>query len=88
MYKHTTFLIRGAIMIAAVVTVALYSMNVANAQSTNMTKNMTGSNMTKSMNMTAGGGNMTKSMNMTAAGGNVTKSTHHKTSMIMRAPGA
>ena len=88
MHKHTTFLIMGAIMIAAVVTVALYSMDFANAQSTNMTKNMTGSNMSKTMNMTAGGGNMTKSMNMTA-GGNVTKSTHHhKASMVMRAPGA
>jgi hypothetical protein len=32
MYKQITFLITGAIMIAAVVTVALYSMNVANAE--------------------------------------------------------
>jgi hypothetical protein len=75
-YKQITFLITGAIMIAAVVTVALYSMNVANAQSTNMT----GSNMSKSMNMT-------KSVDMTAGGGNITKSTHHKTREITRAPG-
>jgi hypothetical protein len=42
-----------------------YTVNVANAQSLNMTKNNAGQNMTKSMNMTAGAGNMTKSMNMT-----------------------
>ena len=81
MYKRTTLLITGAIVIAAVVTVALYGMNVANAQSTNTTKNMTGSNMSKTMNMT-------KSMNMTAGGGNMTKSTHHhRTTEITRAPG-
>jgi ABC-type lipoprotein release transport system permease subunit len=73
MYNHTTFLITAAIMITAVVTVALYSMSVANAQSTNMTKNITGSS---------------KTMNMTAGGGNITKSTHHKTrEIITRAPG-
>jgi hypothetical protein len=81
MYKHTTVLTTGAIVIAAVVTVALYSMIVANAQSTNMTKNMTSSNMSKTMNMT-------KPMNMTAGGGNMTKSTHHhRTTEITRAPG-
>jgi hypothetical protein len=75
MYRHTTVLTTGAIVIAAVVTVALYSTIVANAQSTNMTKNMTGSNMSKTMNMTAGGGNMTKSTH------------HHRTTEITRAPG-
>jgi len=63
MHKKTSFLITGTIVMIAVVT--LYTVNVANAQSVNMTKNTTGQNMTKSMNMTAGGGNMTKSMNMT-----------------------
>ncbi len=47
----------GAILVAAVVTVALYNVNVANAQSSNMIKtaNITGPNMTKTANMTAGG---------------------------------
>jgi hypothetical protein len=74
MYKKTSFLITGTIVMAAVMTVTPYTVNVANAQSVNVTKNTTGQNMTKSMNMTAGGGNMTKSMNMTAGGGNMTKS--------------
>jgi hypothetical protein len=81
MYKKTSFLITRSIVMAAVVTVTLYTVNVANAQLAdvpNMTKSMNmtagGGNMTKSMNMTAGGGNMTKSMNMTAGGGNMTKS--------------
>ena len=54
----------------AVATVALYTVNIANAQSANMTKTTTapGGNMTK--NMTASAGNMTK--NATAAG-NMTK---------------
>ncbi len=49
MHKQTSFLITAAILIAAVATVALYTVNVANAQSANMTKNMTASagNMTK-----------------------------------------
>jgi hypothetical protein len=55
--------------------ITIYSMDVANAQSTNTTKNMTGSNMSKTMNMTAGGGNMTKSTH------------HHRTTEITRAPG-
>ena len=42
MYKQTSFLITGAILVAAIVTVALYSVNVANAQP----------------NMTAGGGKL------------------------------
>jgi predicted glycosyltransferase len=63
MHKQTPSLITGAILIASVVTVALYNVNVANAQSSNMTKTkiMTGPNMPKTANMTAGGGNMTKS---------------------------
>jgi hypothetical protein len=60
MHKKTSFLITGAILVATVVTVALYNVNIANAQSNNMTKSTTGPNMTKTMNMTAGGGNMTK----------------------------
>ncbi len=60
MYKKTSFLITGSIVMAAVVTVS-----VANAQSVNTINTARGENMTKSMNMTAGGGNMTKSMNMT-----------------------
>jgi hypothetical protein len=42
-------------MVAAVVTVSLYSTNVANALSTNMTMN-SGPNMTKTMNLTAASG--------------------------------
>ena len=62
-HKRTSFLITGATLVAAVVTVPLYNVNAANAQSSNMTKTktMTGPNMTKTANMTAGGGNMTKS---------------------------
>ena len=56
MHKQTSFLITGAILVAAVVTVALYNVNVANAQS---------ANMTKTTNMTAGGGNMSKSTLLT-----------------------
>jgi len=74
MYKHITFLIAGTMVISVVVTVALYGMNGANAQNTNMTKNMTGSNMSKTMNMTAGTGN-------------ITKSTPHHKSEITRTPG-
>ncbi|MGC2574138.1 MAG: hypothetical protein WA364_21710 [Candidatus Nitrosopolaris sp.] len=61
MYKQTSFLITGAILVAAIVTVALYNVNVANAQA-----NMTAGGG-KLANMTAGGGNMTKA-NMTAGG--------------------
>jgi hypothetical protein len=52
-------------LVAAVVTVALYNVNVANAQS---------ANMTKTTNMTAGGGNMSKSTaaNMTTPAGQQT----------------
>jgi hypothetical protein len=63
MRKQTPFLITGAILVAAVVTVTLYNADIANAQSSNMTKttNMTSPNMTKTTNMTAAGGNMTRS---------------------------
>ena len=50
MHKQTSFLITAAILVAAVATVALYTVNAAIAQPTgNMTKNMTGAagNMTK-----------------------------------------
>jgi hypothetical protein len=55
------FLIMAAMLIAAVLTVALYNLSAANAQSSNMTKTktMTGPNMTKTANMTAGGNKMT-----------------------------
>jgi hypothetical protein len=57
------FLITAAVLVAAAVTVVVYNISAANAQSSNMTKAkiMTGPNMTKTVNMTAGGGNMTKS---------------------------
>ena len=100
MRKQTLFLLTGAILVAAVLTEPLYSVNIANAQSVNMTNSTTGANMTKTMNMTAGGGNMTKTMNMTAGGGNMTKTmnmtagggnmtnnTHQKTKQVKRLPG-
>lgn len=57
------FLITTAVLVAAVVTAIVYNVNPTNAQSSNMTKTkiMTGPNMPKTANMTAGGGNMTKS---------------------------
>ncbi len=63
MHKQTPFLITGTILVAAVVTAALYNLSAATAQISNMTKTktMTGPNMTKTANMTAGGGNMTQS---------------------------
>ena len=60
MHKQTTFLITGAILVAALVTVALYNVNVANAQA-----NMTAGGG-KPANMTSAAGNMTKAANMTA----------------------
>ncbi len=60
MHKQTTFLITGAILVAAVVAVALYNVNVANAQA-----NMTAGGG-KLANMTSAAGNMTKAANMTA----------------------
>jgi hypothetical protein len=63
MHKKTLFVMTGAILVAAVVTVAICNVKVASAQSANMTAG--GGNMTKTMNMTAGGGNMTKTMNST-----------------------
>jgi len=46
MYKKTSFLITGSIVMAAVVTVTFYTVNGANAQLAHVP------NMTKSMNMT------------------------------------
>jgi hypothetical protein len=54
MYKQTSFIITGAILVAAIVTVAIYNVNVAKAQA-----NMTAGGG-KLANMTAGGANMTK----------------------------
>jgi len=68
MHKQTLFLITAAVLVAAVATVALYTVNSAIAQPKNMTA-AGGGNMSKT-NMTAGGGNMSKT-NMTA--GNMTK---------------
>ena len=56
MHKQTTFVITAAILLTAIVSVALYTVKAANAQS-NMTS-ASGANMTK--NMTASAGNMTK----------------------------
>ena len=54
MHKPTTFVLMGAILLTAIVSVTLYTLKAANAQS-NMTSaggaNMTKSNMTKG-NMT------------------------------------
>jgi hypothetical protein len=77
MHKQTSFLITAAILIAAVATVALYTVKAAIAQptmtkSTNMTAGGAAGNATKAGNMTAG--NATKAGNMTAGGGNMTKS--------------
>ena len=59
MCKQTSFIITGVILVVAIVTVAIYNVNVANAQA-----NMTAGGG-KLANMTAGGANMTKP-NMTA----------------------
>jgi hypothetical protein len=69
MHKQTLFLVTAAILVAAVATVALYTVNQAIAQPKNMTGAAGGGNMTK--NMTGAAGNMTK--NMTGAAGNMTK---------------
>jgi hypothetical protein len=64
MYKQTSFLIMGAILVAAIVTVTLYNVNVANAQA-NMTAH---ANMTAThANMTATHANMTAHTNTTAS---------------------
>jgi hypothetical protein len=68
MHKQTTFVITAAILLTAIVSVALYTVKAANAQS-NMTSAGAAGNMTK--NMTGAAGNMTK--NMTGAAGNMTK---------------
>ncbi len=52
MRRQAPFLIfSGAILVAAVVTAALYNVSAANAQRSSMT----GPNVTKTANMTAGG---------------------------------
>jgi hypothetical protein len=73
MDKQISFVITGAILVAAVVTGTLYNVNGANAQSANMTA--TKANMTAAhANMTATKANMTAAhANMTAAQGNMTK---------------
>jgi hypothetical protein len=71
-------MVTGSILVAAVATMILYNVNIANAQIAHVP------NVTKTMNMTAGGGNMSKTMNMTgskvsktmnmtAGGGNMSK---------------
>jgi len=55
------FLITAAVLVAAVVTVIVYNMSAANAQSSNMTKSKIMIGHTKTANMSADGGNMTKS---------------------------
>jgi hypothetical protein len=57
MQKHLSFVITAAILLAAVVTVALYTVNAANAQG-NATS-AAGANMTKNAT-SAAGANMTK----------------------------
>jgi hypothetical protein len=60
MHKQTTFVITAAILLTAIVSVVLYTVKAANAQS-NMTS-AGGGNMTK--NMTGAAGNMTKTKMM------------------------
>ena len=67
MHKQTTFVITAAIHLTAIVSVALYTVKAANAQS-NMTSASAAGNI---KNMTGAAGNMTK--NMTGAAGNMTK---------------
>jgi hypothetical protein len=69
MQKQLSFVITAAILLAAVVTVALYAVNVANAQG-NATS-AAGANMTKNAT-SAAGANMTKNAT-SAAGANMTK---------------
>jgi hypothetical protein len=47
MYKQTTFVLTAAILLTAIISVALYTVKVANAQS-----NMTGAAMGAAKNMT------------------------------------
>jgi hypothetical protein len=76
MYKQTSFLIAAAVLVAAVVTVALYNVNVANAQGNMSTAgkamvagkvgNMTSGNMTgAAKNMTGNMSSAGKAMNKT-----------------------
>jgi hypothetical protein len=62
MQKQLAFVIITAILSAAIASVALYTVHIANAQS----------NMTSA----AGATNMTKGSNMTGAAGNTTGGTH------------
>jgi hypothetical protein len=70
MQKQLSFVITAAILLAAVVTVALYTVNAANAQ-VNATISHAGANMTKNATGAAGA-NMTKNATG-AAGANTTK---------------
>jgi hypothetical protein len=74
MRNQTIFLFVAIILVTAVVTTALFTVNRVVAQPSNMTKNMTGgaaANMTK--NMTGGAAakisNLTKAMGPAAGGG-------------------
>ena len=57
MQKQLAFVIASAVMLAAIASVALYTVHIANAQS-NMTS---AKNMTKGSNMTGATGNSTSS---------------------------
>jgi len=65
MQKYISFVITAAVLLTALVSVALYTVHTANAQS----------------NMTSAGGakNMTKASNMTGATGNTTGATGNTT---------
>jgi hypothetical protein len=74
-HKHTSFILMGAILIAAVATMTLYNANVAKAQLAHvpsMTKTITSGlgniskTFSKTMNITAS--KMGKTMNTTAEG--------------------
>jgi hypothetical protein len=66
MYKQTTFVLTAAILLTAIVSVALYTVKVANAQS-KMTGAGGGANMTKS-NMTNATSGAAKNMTGAAMG--------------------
>ena len=77
MHKQTTFIITGAILLAAIASATIYTVKAANAQG-NMTSaggaNMTKGNMTKG-NMTGAAMGAAKNMtgNMSAAGAAMNK---------------
>ena len=58
MYKHISFVITAAVLLTALVSVALYTVHTANAQS-NMTSAGGAKNMTKASNITGATGNTT-----------------------------